>query len=238
MRDVPDNMNTDSIQKIFSEVPRTYELVNHVLTLGLDTLWRKKAAKHAAQTGGTRWLDVCSGTGDMALLLRRAACEGTTVISLDVCLPMLRKAAAKPEAKTISFCIADAATLPFPDNTFDLVTISFATRNIDAGRDILLRYFLEFNRILKPGGRFVNLETTQPRSMIVRRLLYLYVRCAVAPIGHLISGSKAAYRYLAHTIPRFYNAEELSDILRQAGFEKVGCSYLPFGICALHTATK
>lgn len=231
-------MKTEDKHKIFSEVPQTYEAANHILTMGLDILWRKKAALHAAQGGGEHWLDVCSGTGDMAILLRRLADEKTTIVSQDFCRPMLQKARLKPEAQNISFSVSDALDLQFPDNTFDLVTISFATRNLNAGRDILLRYFREFYRVLKPGGRFINLETTQPQSKIVRQLFHLYVRLAVAPVGYLISGSRAAYKYLSYTIPRFFNAEELSDILYEAGFKKVSFSHLTFGVCAMHTAIK
>ena len=231
-------MKTKNIHNIFSEVPKTYEAANHILTMGMDVLWRKKAARHAAQTGGIYWLDVCSGTGEMAVLLSRLAKDETKIVSQDFCQPMQQKAMLKPEAKRISFSVSDACNLSFPNNSFDIVTISFATRNINASRDILLKYFREFYRVLKPGGRFINLETTQPQSKIVRQLFHLYVRLAVAPIGYLISGSRAAYRYLSNTIPRFFNAEELSDILYEAGFKRVDFSYLTFGVCAIHTAIK
>lgn len=231
-------MKEKRIQKIFSEVPQTYEVINHILTMGLDILWRKKAAKHAASSGGMRWLDVCSGTGDMAILLRGLTKDETMIVSQDFCLPMLHKARVKSESKKISFCISNAGDLPFPDNTFDLVTISFATRNINTGRDILLQYFHEFYRVLKPGGRFINLETTQPQSKMARQVFHIYVRLAVAPIGRLISGSRAAYKYLSCTIPQFFNAEELSKILYGAGFKRVSFSYLTFGVCAIHTAIK
>ncbi|MCQ9206971.1 MAG: ubiquinone/menaquinone biosynthesis methyltransferase [Omnitrophica bacterium] len=231
-------MREKEIQKIFSEAAHTYEAVNHILTMGLDILWRKTAAKHAARGGGRRWIDVCSGTGDMAVLLSRLAKDDTMVVSQDFSLPMLRKAMSKSEAGKISFCVSNACGLPFPNDTFDLVTISFATRNINASRDILLQYFCEFYRVLKPGGRFVNLETTQPRSKPVRQLFHLYVRLVIAPIGGLISGTKAAYKYLSRTIPVFLRAEELSDILYKAGFKKVSFSYLTFGLCAIHTAIK
>ncbi len=142
------------IQKVFLEVSHTYELVNHVLTCGLDILWRRKAAKVAAMGGGKRWIDICSGTGEMAFSLKRLAKNKTMVIAADFCIPMIHKAAAKPEANQISFVTADVNALPFHDETFDLVTISFATRNINVTRDILIQCFREINRILKPGGRF------------------------------------------------------------------------------------
>ncbi len=227
-----------NIHKIFSQIPQTYALINHILTLGLDVLWRKKAAKHAARSGGTRWLDVCSGTADMAVLLEGLANEKTMIVSVDFCLPMLRKARLRPEAKKIYFCLSNASELPFPDNIFDLVTISFATRNINAGREVLLEYFRQFHRVLKPGGRFIHLETSQPRSNIIRSLFHFYVRLIVIPVGHLISGSRTAYAYLSHSIMLSLKVEELAEILYKAGFKKVNFSCLTFGACAIHRAIK
>lgn len=226
------------IRKIFSEVPRTYELVNHVLTFGLDILWRTKAAKVATMGGGRRWLDVCSGTGEMAVYLRRLANRKTMVVAADFSIPMIRKAIEKSEAHQIVFTLADASTLPFRDGTFDLVTISFATRNINVSRNILIQCFCEFYRILRPGGVFVNLETSQPPSRLIKRLFLLYVWLVVRPLGYIISGSKAGYAYLSHTIPRFYSANEFAGIIRQAGFVKVNFHHMMFGVVAIHTGTK
>ena len=226
------------IQKIFSEASRSYDLVNHVLTWGLDILWRKRSAETAAADGGTRWLDVCSGTGETAVYLSRLAGEETTVVAADFCMPMVREAAEKPEAKQIRFTIADAGALPFPDETFDMVAISFATRNINTSRDALIQYFREFHRVLKPGGRFVNVETSQPSSLLIRKLFHLYIRLTVKPIGWTLSGSKSAYAYLSHTIPRFYNADEFAQIIRHAGFAEVSFRSMTFGAVAIHKALK
>jgi demethylmenaquinone methyltransferase/2-methoxy-6-polyprenyl-1,4-benzoquinol methylase len=122
----------------------------------------------------------------------------------------------KGETREIRFTLADASHLPFPNETFDLVTISFATRNINVSKKTLLERFREFHRILRRGGRFVNLETSQPPSWLVRRAFHLYVRLTVKRLGSRISGSSAGYAYLAQTIPRFYNAMELADLMRQA----------------------
>lgn len=230
--------NKKGIQEIFAQIPATYELINTVLTLGLDSFWRRKASKLAAQYGGRRWLDVCSGTAQTAIYLSRFSDRETKIVALDFSLPMLMAGALKPQADRISFCAADAARLPFLDNTFDLVTISFATRNISSSRDMLTKYFQEFRRILKPGGRFVNLETSQPKLFILRKLFHLYIRTIVMSVGSLFSGSRRAYSYLAYTIPRFFCADELSGIIYQSGFRGVNCSSLSFGITAIHTANK
>lgn len=227
-----------AIEKIFSEVAPTYELTNHILTFGLDIFWRRKAAEVAALEGGKRWIDVCSGTGEMAVSLSRLAKKETTVVAADFCRSMIGKGSGKPQAQQILFTLADANKLPFADGTFDLVTISFATRNVNVNRNILIKCFREFYRILKPEGRFVNLETSQPPSRLMRKLFHLYVRLIVRPLGQIISGSRAGYLYLSQTIPRFYSAEEFVDIIRQAGFMKVNFHYMMAGIVAIHKAVK
>jgi len=226
------------IQNIFSEVPETYERVNHVLTMGLDILWRRKAAKMAAMAGGTRWIDVCSGTGEMAALLSRHAKNGIDVYATDFSFPMLGKARGKPEGKDIRVFLSDIKKLPFHDNTFDLITISFATRNINVSREILIKSFQEFYRVLKPEGRFVNLETSQPSFWIFKKLFHLYVKLLVRPLGRAISGSDAGYAYLSSTIPRFYPAEELAGILRLAGFDKIRFQRMMLGAAAIHVSMK
>lgn len=227
------------VKKTFSpRVTKTYELVNHILTFGFDMLWRRRAAHIAAAAGGTKWADMCTGTGDMALCLSRLAPKGTSIYAVDLSVPMLLKALKKPEARNISFVISDVNALEFPDGSFDLVTISFATRNISLNRDVLTQTFAEFCRVLKPGGRFINLETSQPSSVLIRKLFHFYVRLFVKPLGGLISGNYPAYAYLAYTIPRFYAPEVLSAIIRQAGFEKVTYKKLLFGVAAIHQGTK
>lgn len=227
-----------NIESIFTEVSRTYELANHILTFGLDVLWRKKAAREGARAGGTLWLDVCSGTGEMARNLSFLAPKKVKIIALDFCQSMLTKIREKKSRSKISLVLAEANPLPFAPNTFDLVAISFATRNLNLSREALLRNFKEFLRVLKPGGSLVNLETSQPQLGIVQRLFHYYIRSVVLPVGFFISGSKAGYRYLSSTIPRFYRPEELSHFLQEARFERVTFKRLFFGIAAIHTAIK
>ena len=151
---------------------------------------------------------------------------------------MLKEAIEKPEGNGIGFLLSDIEDLPFPDDTFDLITISFATRNINLSQNTLIQTFKEFHRVLRVGGHFMNLETSQPPSPLVRRVFHEYVRLFVAPIGRGVSGSRSGYAYLAHTVPRFYHAEELANIMVQAGFRDIRIRKLTFGVAAIHQGTK
>ena len=226
------------LQKVFSEIAPSYDLANHVLTLGLDIPWRKKAARLAAGRGGRTWLDVCSGPGEMARNLARLAPQGTMVVAADFTPAMLSAAAKKSARARIRLVLSEAGDLPFPDGTFDLLTISFATRNINTGRDHLLRRFQEFRRVLKRGGLFLNLETSQPNSILVRKLFHGYVKTVVKPVGTFLSGSSAGYIYLSSTIPRFYGASALAGLMSEAGFRDVSHKPLMLGAAAIHLARK
>jgi len=226
------------IQKMFTEVPQTYRLLNHLLTLGQDIVWRRRVAEIAASGGGTRWLDACGGTGEMATCLSHLATDGTSIVVADFSPPMMSKAMEKPEAKGIAFTLADVSRLPFRDNSFDVITISFATRNLNISQDNLLKCLREFHRVLKPSKRFVNLETSQPRFAPIRWMFHLYVRATVSPIGRLVSSSDTAYTYLSHSMRHFYSPEELAEIIRQAGFCEVSFNRMLFGAVAIHKAIK
>ncbi|MDH4212345.1 MAG: ubiquinone/menaquinone biosynthesis methyltransferase [Candidatus Thorarchaeota archaeon] len=224
--------------KIFSEVANQYELVNHTLTFGLDIPWRKRASQIATADGGTLWLEVCSGTGEMAVNLQKYASPSTRIVLSDFSFPMVSKARIKSELQKTSISLAESSRLPFLDNTFDLIVISFATRNITGNRVRLMRFFKEFHRVLKPEGRFINLETSQPKCIPIRAAYHLYTKRIVRTLGRLISGSRTGYAYLAHSVEGFFGAEELSVILHEAGFSKVSYRTMNFGIVAIHKAVK
>ena len=229
---------THAVLKTFAPISGTYEMVNHALTFGLDSYWRHRAARRALQPGVTACLDVCTGTGEMAMDLCRAGRGRVAVTAVDFCEPMIREAVRKHKAHGIVFQPANAADLPFPDKHFDLVTISFALRNLNVTRANLIACLGEFRRVLRNGGRLLALETTQPPAPAIRRLLHGYARTVVPRIGAILSGSRPAYAYLSGTIPRFYSAPELAGILCDAGFTQVQYTYLTFGLVAIHEAVK
>jgi len=233
------NVRSPRLRSIYADISPSYEVVNHAMTMGLDMLWRRSAADTAVQGGGTRWLDACTGTGEMAAILNHRSNQSmTTIVASDFSMNMISQALAKKHNRRTRFVLAEVASSPFADNCFDLVTTAFATRNLNPDRDSLLKCFREFHRILKPGGRYVSLETSQPRSRPLRLLFHLYVRLAVRPLGYMIARSRPGYDYLSKTIIRFHSAEDLAGILEEAGFSAVDYRRMMFGAVAVHRAVK
>jgi len=229
---------TKGIQQLYSKIPKTYEFLNHILTLGADINWRKKAMALISESGETiKCLDICTGTGDTARLLSKRFDHKAIIIGADFSQQMLIKAIRR-SPQEIKYINTEAKILPFKDNSFDLVTISFATRNLRTTETHLKECLTEIHRVLKPNGRFIHLETSQPASSIYRWLFHRYVKIFIKPVGGLISGSYKAYAYLSQTIPRFYAPEEFSKIIYESGFSRVEYTGLWGGIAAIHIALK
>jgi demethylmenaquinone methyltransferase/2-methoxy-6-polyprenyl-1,4-benzoquinol methylase len=227
-----------AIKAMYARIDRGYELVNHLFSFGLDVSWRRRAARRATDRGGARWLDLCTGTGEMASeLARSGAAVGALVVGTDFSLPMLRVAKAKrADESGVSLVLADARELPFADGAFDVVTISFATRNLRDGP--LGPFFAEVLRVLAAGGRFVHLETSQPESRFVKALFRLYVRSAITPLGVLVTGAAGPYRFLTRSVERFFGRDEFAAVLLDAGFESVSSETVMLGAVAIHEAVK
>jgi demethylmenaquinone methyltransferase/2-methoxy-6-polyprenyl-1,4-benzoquinol methylase len=227
---------------MFTAVPRRYDLVNHVITWCLDRRWRRKAADTCLVSSPRRFLDLCCGTGDLALDVSRLASGNTKVSGIDFSEPMLRIAAAKAAAastgSSISFIYGDVAGLPFNDDYFDCVGISFAFRNLTYKNPLTAAYLAEVYRVLAPGGRFVIVETSQPDSRLIRALFHLYLRWFVANVGYWISGNKGAYHYLAESACRFYSPDEVRTLLLSAGFREFSARPLFIGAAAIYVAVK
>jgi len=226
---------------IFTRIPDRYDLINHVVTLGMDSGWRKQAALACLKDNPSRLLDICCGTGDLAITMARLAQYKPEITGADYSQPMLEIAAAKASSAGVSnirFINADVARLPFADGHFDCVTISFAFRNLTYNNPMTADYLREILRVLKPGGRFVIVESSQPKSGLIRFLDHLYLRLWVFPAGYLISGNKEAYKYLAESAEHFYSAEGMVEYLVKAGFKQATAKRLFFGAAAIYTATK
>ncbi len=227
---------------MFSAVPPRYDLINHIITWGLDERWRRKAAKECLALQPRKVLDLCCGTGDLAINLARLAGNDVELTGIDYSQPMLEIAVKKAEqlarGRKISFIYGDAANLPFSDGYFDCVGISFAFRNLTYKNPLARRHIAEVLRVLSAGGRYVIVETSQPRPKLIRKLFHLYLRWFVSRLGYLLSGNRGAYHYLAESAARFYTSEELKEVLVAAGFSQVSSRPLFFGAIGIHIAVK
>lgn len=230
------------LHRMFNAIPKQYDLINHVITLGMDTGWRKKAALTCLRTHPARILDICCGTGDLSITLARLADYKPEITGMDFSREMLdvaeKKAPTTAPGSNLKFIEADVSSLPFPDNHFDCIGISFAFRNITYKNPKTADYLREVLRVLKPGGQFVIVESSQPKSAFIKFFFRLYLRWFVFPAGYVISGNKGAYKYLAESAERFYSAEEIQDFLAKTGFKQALTRRLFFGASAIYTAIK
>lgn len=208
----------------FDTIARTYDRLNRLMTLGLDRRWRKRALRGIQ--GNV--LDVACGTGDMAVSLVERGC---TVTGVDISEEML--AIARQKAPIVTFMIADAEHLPFPDASFDAVTCAFGVRNF-----VHLEQGLhEMLRVLKPGGRMVILELATPDSSLIRPFYNLYTRHVIPWLGQRLAGSREAYTYLPRSIERFPKGKEFLAIPQRQGVQATERK-LTFGVCRMYVVDK
>jgi len=227
---------------MFNTVPKRYDLVNRVLTLGFDERWRKRTAKLCLDTKPARVMDICCGTGDMALHLAQLAAHDVEITGVDFSQAMLEIARYKAKARgldnRVSFKTGDAASLPYTDGYYDAVTISFGFRNLTYRNPLCDKYMAEIMRVIRPGGKFFIVETCQPHIGPIRMLYHFYLKKLSSRIGALISGQRGAYKYLGHSAADYYNAEQVSDLLLNAGFRQTEHQTLLWGIAAVYTAER
>jgi demethylmenaquinone methyltransferase/2-methoxy-6-polyprenyl-1,4-benzoquinol methylase len=217
------------VRGMFGRIAPRYDLANHLLSGNLDRLWRRRTVRRVAEIldrPGARVLDICCGTGDLALALQRRT--RSRVLASDFCHPMLTAATRKLPGGVLFE--SDALRLPVADASLDLVTVAFGFRNLvdyDAG----LR---EMRRVLRPGGMAAILEFSQPTNSLFATVYHFYSRRILPLIGGLITGSGDAYRYLPESIQKFPDAPELAEAMRRAGFDDVRFERLTGGSVALH----
>lgn len=230
------------LKRMFDAVPGRYDLLNRILTLRLDERWRKRAAELCLSRNPQRVMDICCGTGDLALRLRRLAPSTVEIVGLDFSAPMLEiareKAMGAGISDTIEFVEGDAASLDYPDGHFDAVGIAFGFRNLTWKNPIRDQALAEVCRVLRPSGAFVVVETSQPVNRFLRTGFHAYLKIAVSSIGGAISGNGGAYRYLSESARRFFSAAEVSSLLTGAGLNVQTVETLLGGAAAIHVATK
>lgn len=215
------------VRKLFGSIATRYDLANHLLSGGLDFFWRRRAATIVRDWQPQRILDLATGSGDLALTLRKF-CPDTTIIGADFCHPMLLQARAKGVENLVT---ADGLHLPFADNTFDVVTIAFGLRNMQSWADGLR----EMSRVLKDGGHVLVLDFSVPPPPL-RSLYRFYLHRILPRFAAILTREKSAYEYLGDSIERFPHGSEMTLLIDANGFTEALCQPLSGGIVSLYTA--
>ena len=227
----------EKIAEMFRQVAPRYDRMNHLLSLNIDRLWRRKVTRMLPAVEDLvqrRVLDACTGTGDLAIAMRRRYGDAVEVIGSDFCPAMLDLAREK-DGGSIEFLEADTQKLPFPDDHFGAVTVAFGLRNV-ADTDAGLR---EMTRVLAPGGRLFVLEFSHPRAFGLRHAYGVYFRHVLPRVGQaLAANDKDAYRYLHDSVDDFPDYERLSAKMDSAGLVRTGYTPLTFGVATVYTGVK
>jgi demethylmenaquinone methyltransferase / 2-methoxy-6-polyprenyl-1,4-benzoquinol methylase len=233
------------IAEMFDKIAFRYDFLNRFLSGGVDVYWRKRAIRELQGLGadvgfgptGPTILDVATGTADMAIMMARYL-PASRVIGVDISTGMLdigrQKVARMHFEKKIALQTADSEALPFPDRHFDAVTVAFGVRNFEH----LEKGLGEMQRVLKPGGKLVVLEFSQPRTPGVRQLYDLYLRLVAPKIGRMISSSREAYQYLNDSVRAFPEGQHFIRILDDCGYVRTRLRRLSLGICSLYVGEK
>jgi len=227
------------IRRMFGSIAPRYDLLNHLLSLNIDRYWRWRTTRIVPPEGEAPILDLCTGTGDLALAYDRAARGQAPVIGADFChemlIPARDKTRKRQAAARICYVEADAQRLPFPDNHFQITTVAFGLRNVtDTDRGLA-----EMARVTRPGGRVAILEFSQPRHWFFGRMYRFYFRRILPLVGQAISRSQdSAYRYLPASVIEFPDGEALAERLRGHGLRDVHWHPFTLGIATLYVGSK
>ena len=225
------------VEQMFDTISENYDGLNRVISLGSDVKWRKKVIKMVAETKPKTILDIATGTGDLAIQFAENT-SAEKIVGLDLSEGMLSVARKKVSGKNISekieFVQADSEALPFDDNTFDAITVSFGIRNFEN----LEKGLSEIYRVLKKGGIFVILETSVPSKFPFKQGYYFYSKNVLPLVGKLFSKDKVAYKYLSESASVFPHGEVLNNILCKIGFNEVKNKPQTFGVATIYNATK
>jgi demethylmenaquinone methyltransferase/2-methoxy-6-polyprenyl-1,4-benzoquinol methylase len=224
------------IKDIFSTVAPSIDFLNRSFSFGFDHLWRTQAVSRSGIRKGDQVLDVCTGTGDLAFILSRHVGPGGSVTGTDFCTEMLEiaKIKTKPRHQNLSFIYSDTKKLPFPDKSFDAVTVAFGMRNIPDTSSALT----EIQRVLKPGGKYICLELTRPRGTWFRKLYDWYSFRIMPFFAKLVVKTAKPYVYLPRSINAFYPPQEFRQIITESGFTDVRVHSLTMGIATIYRAIK
>jgi demethylmenaquinone methyltransferase / 2-methoxy-6-polyprenyl-1,4-benzoquinol methylase len=244
---MPVDKSERRIREMFGEISPRYDLLNHLLSGGTDYYWRKRTVRAAPPRGELPILDVCTGTGDLAVAYWRRGRGRIGVVGADFTHEMLTRAKRKSSPLVresadnqsgfagIEFIEADAQLLPFADDQFQIVSVAFGLRNVtDTAQGLR-----EMARVCTPGGRVVVLEFSMPRNRVIGGIYRWYFRHVLPRVGQLVSGNRqAAYRYLPDSVAEFPSGPKLAAMMESCGLDAVTWTPLTFGIATLYVGTK
>lgn len=226
----------NQVQTIFSEIAPRYDLLNHVLSLNVDRGWRKKAINRLGWEKAPEgdYLDACAGTFDLSLELSGRKGFRGRILASDFARPMLLEGLPKLHGSPVHAVCGDSLLLPFSDASFQGATVAFGVRNLSD----LSQGLEEFARVLKPGGKLVILEFTEPPNPILRRFYLFYFRRILPLVGRVVSGHPWAYTYLPESVKEFPSPPALGELMEKAGFKGASWELLSGGIAALHVGVR
>lgn len=223
------SIQANSVRAYFARIASRYDLANHLLSGGIDVLWRLRAAERVSAWEPASILDLATGSGDLARTLQRA-CPKALLVGADFCEPMLQVARAK---RLPNLVVADALELPFADHSFDAVTVAFGLRNMASWTGALA----EMHRVLTPGGHLLVLDFGMPKAPLLGPYRF-YLHHILPTVAALLTGERSAYDYLADSIETFPNGPTMCERLEQSGYTQTRYEPLLGGIAALYTATR
>lgn len=226
----------EQVANMFNNISKNYDLLNHVLSMGIDVLWRKKAIKMLQEDQPKLILDIATGTGDFAI--EALALNPDKVIGVDISEGMLEEGRKKMKKKKLDHLIelqlGDSEKLLFPENNFDAVIVSFGVRNFEN----LEKGLSDMYRVLKPGGKTVIVEFSQPEKFPMKQGYNFYFKYILPQIGKLVSKDSDAYTYLPESVQAFPYGKEFVSILEKVGFKNTTCKSLTFGISSIYVGEK
>ncbi len=226
----------EMVRSMFNDIAPKYDLLNHVLSMGVDKLWRKKVKRKIAEVSPKRILDIATGTGDLAIEL--ANLNPDEIIGADIAEDMLEVAKKKIKKKGLDKIIkieqGDAENLKYETGYFDAVTVAFGVRNYEN----LLKGLKEMNRVLRPDGMVAILEFSKPAAFPVRNVYNFYFKHILPRIGQKVSKNDEAYTYLPESVQKFPEGRDFMLLLKKAGYKQVAQQRLTFGIATLYTGKK
>ncbi|MDB2702583.1 bifunctional demethylmenaquinone methyltransferase/2-methoxy-6-polyprenyl-1,4-benzoquinol methylase UbiE [Flavobacteriaceae bacterium] len=232
----PSSSKKEQVTQMFDEISNKYDTLNRVISLGIDQSWRRKVVKIASETAPQRILDIATGTGDLAIALKKT--NATQIIGLDISPGMLAIGKDKVKAlsldKTITMVLGDSENLSYEDNYFDLVTVAFGVRNFEN----LEKGLGELFRVLRPQGKLIILETSVPTKFPFKQGYHLYSGLIVPLVGRIFSRDQRAYQYLSDSAAAFPYGDIFNNILRKIGFIEVKDNPQTLGVASIYCATK